>query len=174
MDLSVCNKCNQCSGGIQEANMPNRCAVFGCRGNYPNEPYSSMVKFPDDPTERQRWIESMPNEKKSLMSKKVIHVCASHFDCDWITVFGGKRPSNPPSVFKNVPSSCLKQVNSAPRSTKNCLSHQRADNELNLKRDKNKNVDFNNLALEIYAKKFRSRQLKMVMKLIFFLLEKNG
>ena len=102
----------------------------------------------------------MPNEKKSLMSKKVDHVCASHFDCDWITVFGGKRPSNPPSVFKNVPSSCLNQVNSAPRSTKNCLSHQRADNELNLKRDKNKVVDFNIFTFEFDAKIFPLRTVK--------------
>ena len=107
--------------------------------------------------------------------KKVIHVCASHFDCVWITVFGGKRPSNPPSVFKNVPSSCLKQVNGAPRSTKNCLSHQRADNELNLKRDKNKIVDLNNFALEIDANTFPLKTVKDGDEInIFFYWRKMG
>ena len=40
--------------------MPCRCNVFGCRGNYPGEPYMKTVSFPKDPNERKKWIDAMP------------------------------------------------------------------------------------------------------------------
>ena len=63
-------------------------------------------------------------------------------------------------------------MNSAPRSTKNCLSHQRGDIELNLKRDKNKIVDFNNFALEIDAKIFPLKVVKDGDEIDIFIREK--
>ena len=72
--------------------MPRKCAAFNCRGNYRGEPYTKVVNFPQDLAEREIWIKAMPNDPKTLANKKEIWVCASHFDCEWVTVNGGKRP----------------------------------------------------------------------------------
>ena len=97
--------------------MPKRCAAFGCRGNYAGEPYSRKVRFStEDKEERNSCIEAMPNEPGSLNDRKEIYICASHFDCDWKTSKGGKRPTQAPSVFPNVPKSCRKQILPARRS----------------------------------------------------------
>jgi hypothetical protein len=79
--------------------MPKRCAAFGCRGNYKGQPYSRVVRFPSDEEERRKWIESMPNKCNSLKNRSDLFVCASHFDCEWVNVRGGKRPSGPPTIF---------------------------------------------------------------------------
>lgn len=108
--------------------MPKKCNVYGCRGNYRDEPYTKVVSFPTDEVERNRWIDAMPNERSSLLQLKQIYACAHHFDCEWITVKGGKRPSHPPSIFPGVSKSCLKQVSSAPRIT-TASAETRAENE---------------------------------------------
>ena len=63
--------------------MPKRCAAYGCRGNYTGGPYTSVVRFPIEITERNRWIEAMPNDPGSLRERTEIVVCASHFECKW-------------------------------------------------------------------------------------------
>ena len=106
--------------------MPRRCSAFGCNGNYDGTPYVKVISFPKDKDERERWILAMPNEKGSLERLKDIYVCESHFDCEWISVRGGKRPKEPPSIFKGVPKSALRQVSSAPRSTACSTTEARA------------------------------------------------
>ena len=59
----------------------------------------------------------MPNEKESLRRLKEIYICETHFNCEWVSVKGGKRPKEPPSIFHGVPKSVLKQVTSVPRPT---------------------------------------------------------
>ncbi|CAK8685254.1 unnamed protein product [Clavelina lepadiformis] len=94
------------------------------------EPYSKVVSFPTDEVERNRWIDAMPNERSSLLQLKQIYACANHFDCEWISVKGGKRPSQPPSIFPGVLKSCLKQVSSAPRTRPTTASAEaRAEKE---------------------------------------------
>ena len=105
--------------------MPRRCNLYGCLGNYPSQPYTKTVSFPKDPHERERWILAMPNDPKSLRSLSEIHICASHFDCEWISSKGGWRPSQPPSVFPSVPKSCFKQVSLQPRPTSTSSSDAR-------------------------------------------------
>ena len=61
--------------------MPKLCAAYGCRGNYKGEPYVRMVKFPSEENERRRWIEAMPNNPATLITRRDIFVCASNFDC---------------------------------------------------------------------------------------------
>ncbi|KAI6660149.1 hypothetical protein LOD99_10541 [Oopsacas minuta] len=90
--------------------MPKKRNVLGCRGNYRCEPYTKVVPFPSDEDERDGWIDAMPNERSSLLQLSQIYACYHHFDCEWVTVKGGKRPSQPPSIFPGVPKSCLKQV----------------------------------------------------------------
>ena len=82
--------------------MGRKCNVYGCRGNYSAEPYSKVVSFPDKdeyPDEWERWIEAMPNERKTLDELKEIWVCATHFNCEWKKFRGRKRPIAPPCVF---------------------------------------------------------------------------
>ena len=110
--------------------MPKRCNCYGCFGNYPHEPYTKVVSFPKDPNERERWILAMPNEPNRLRSLKQIYICESHFDCDWTTCKGGKRPTQPPSVFKDIPKTCLKQSKLKPRPTSSCTADARRVKEL--------------------------------------------
>ena len=50
-----------------------KCNVYGYRGNYPGEPYTKIVSFPEEyPDEWERWIEAMPNERKTLEELKEI------------------------------------------------------------------------------------------------------
>ena len=65
------------------AEMPRHCAAAGCRGNYRGEPSTSVVKFPKDVEQCQKWIEAMSNDPESLKHLKEIWICASHFDCEW-------------------------------------------------------------------------------------------
>ena len=108
--------------------MPNKCNVYGCRGNYRGEPYTKVVSFPTDEVERNRWIEAMPNERSSFLQLQQICACVRHFDCEWTTVKGGKRPSHPLSIFLGVSKSCLKQVSSSPRIA-TASAETRAENE---------------------------------------------
>ena len=62
--------------------MPKKCNVYGCRGNYRDEPYTKVVSFPTDEVERNCWIEAMPNERSSLLQLKQIYACVRHFDCE--------------------------------------------------------------------------------------------
>ena len=52
--------------------MPKRCASFECFGNYKGQPYVSMVKFPTDVNERERWIQALPNSRGSLDQRFVL------------------------------------------------------------------------------------------------------
>ena len=100
--------------------MVRSCNAKGCNGNYPGEPYSKVVKFPNkdtDPDEWDRWVCAMPNEGASLENLKEIWVCRSHFDCEWKKVRGGERPVDPPSIFPGIAKSCFKQTVSKPRTT---------------------------------------------------------
>ena len=85
-----------------------------------------MVSFPskDDP-DFVRWIEAMPNQRNELIEQKDIWICASHFDCEYKTIRGGKRPLDPPSVFPHVPKSHFKQVVPKRRSTELATAQQR-------------------------------------------------
>lgn len=129
--------------------MPRKCAAFGCRGNYAGEPYSKLVSFPNDKNEREKWINAMPNERTSLTSKKEIWICASHFDCAWVTVKGGKRPSQPPSVFPGVPKSCLKQVQESKRPTQKSAADIRQLNQQQAINEKDKIISFENFLQNI-------------------------
>jgi hypothetical protein len=79
--------------------MPRHCSVYGCRANYEGEPYTKQVSFPKDETTRSKWIAAMPNDAESLIKKAEIWVCVTHFEGEWVTIQGGRRPVNPPSIF---------------------------------------------------------------------------
>ena len=55
--------------------MPNKCNVYGCRGNYRGEPYTKVIEFPHDEAEGNRWIDAMPNDRSRLEKLKNICLC---------------------------------------------------------------------------------------------------
>ena len=134
--------------------MPRSCNVFGCRGNYPGQPYSKVVSFPDKSKELdewKRWISAMPNDRASLESLKEIWVCTTHFDCAWKTIRGGSRPVAPPSIFPGVRKSCLKQTSSKARST-SATSEKRMQNDAERVEARNKINNFESFTNEIGAR----------------------
>ena len=123
--------------------MLTKCAVFGCRGNYKGEPYSPVVKFPEnDPNTKNLWLDSMPNDRKSLEDKKTIYICLKHFDCPLVKVKGGKRPAGPPTIFEGVKKSCLKQVKVKPRVTQKTSASVKSENKEKHEKEKDKIKDF--------------------------------
>ena len=137
--------------------MVNKCSCYGCRGNYKSDgqPYSSLVKFPKDPEEREQWILAMPNDPNTLRPRSTIYICASHFDCEWKKTPGGSRPSQPPSVFPNVPKSCLKQVPMKHRSTSTTSSDAREKKAHLYAKSLDRITDFDHFCSNI-QKKFKS------------------
>ena len=86
----------------------------------------------------------MPNDRQELTKKDQIWICRSHFEGEWKSVRGGKRPVNPPSVFHGIPKSCFKQEVSKPRTTKVTSSEQRQKKEQGIKEKKDKINNFEN------------------------------
>ena len=71
--------------------MPRKCCTFFngecCRTNYAatkTKPLEggTLYKFPENPDERQRWIQSLPNQSKSLKITNNIRICYKHFPPD--------------------------------------------------------------------------------------------
>ena len=46
-------------------------------GNYRGQPYSQVVRFPTDESERDRWIKAMPNAGSSLTAR-LNYMCVPH------------------------------------------------------------------------------------------------
>ena len=80
----------------------------------------------------------MPNDPASLLEKEEIWVCVTHFEGEWATVRGGRRPINPPSIFPGVPKSCLKQVQNKQRPTRcgSAETRRKSEEATNDQRDK--------------------------------------
>ena len=97
--------------------MPQHYAAYGRHGNYRGQPYGRMrmVCFLSSVGEREAWLNALPNKKGTLINRKDLYVCAFHFNCDWQICTGGKRPAGPPTVFADIPNSCLKQTIAKPR-----------------------------------------------------------
>ena len=79
---------------------------------------SRVVRFPTDENARLRWIAAMPNASSNLEDRRDIFVCASHFECEWVTAREGRRPAGPSALFLGVSRSCLKQWKPVPITTK--------------------------------------------------------
>lgn len=111
--------------------MVNKCCVPKCDGNYVKknnvgEKYLSMYKFPNSEEEKSLWMKAIP--RANLKDLKDPRVCEKHWpsDAEYICVQGGhKRPLKPPSVFENIPQSCLSSLPKV-RTTKKSLSNQRS------------------------------------------------
>ena len=69
-----------------------------------------MFRFPKDPIEEKRWIQSLPNILTTVTTKN-IGVCVRHWPEGYptVSVKGHLRPALPPSVF-GVPKTILPQT----------------------------------------------------------------
>lgn len=75
--------------------MGRKCIVYNCRGNYRGEPYSEVVKIPEDIEIRNSWLSALPNANlEELKRRKGIFLCKKHFNsnCEWLKTRGGKSP----------------------------------------------------------------------------------
>ena len=101
--------------------MPRKCCTVhdgkACRSNYDetkNIPHEKVTtySFPEDPTERELWIRSLPNILSCKITKNV-SVCEKHFppDCQRIKKPGGYLvPAVPPSIFGDTKCSLFVQT----------------------------------------------------------------
>ena len=134
--------------------MPSTCVVTGCKSNYLSvikvEGSTSVYHFPENKTERDRWISAKPQDdlvskfpdydlvefetvdgkqRKKRKKKPNLVVCRKHWPDETLMIEcqGKNRPINPPSVFKQENSSStpslLQPTNF--RSTKRSLSSVR-------------------------------------------------
>lgn len=128
--------------------MGRLCKVDGCVAKQSRSAhgYNRMVSFPKDVGEYGRWVDAMPNHREDLMeareNNEEMWICASHFDCEYKSVRGGKRPMDPPSVFPNIPKSHFKQVVPIKRRTEMASSDQRQQRIQELKEQKDKITNF--------------------------------
>ena len=79
----------------------------------------------------------MPNTGSSLIARRDLNVCASHFDCERVVSRGGKCPTAPLSLFHGIAKSCLKQ--SQPKRRITSLKSSAARKKQDIKRQMQEN-----------------------------------
>jgi hypothetical protein len=107
--------------------MTKKCCVFGCSTNYSSGEKGTVYRFPRNVEQRQRWISTLPNRNFVWSNDSVI--CEKHWPVGYTTrkVQGGHvQPVDLPSVFPNVPASCLPTPLPPARSEKNTLTIRNA------------------------------------------------
>lgn len=111
------------------AKMGRKCSVYGCNSGYDSQQQTQKVtvyKFPDDEEECRKWVICLPNKISKVT--KWMGICALHWPTDTPLQHNKKGsrfpvPAVPPSIFSNVPASCVpSHSSSTPRSTKKALS----------------------------------------------------
>ena len=88
--------------------MPRKCCVVNCNTNYRNGKVGAVYRFPKNPCDKQKWIQNLPNRNFVWTASKV--VCEYHWpkECARKKVQGGhKVPDEPPTIFSDVPKSCV-------------------------------------------------------------------
>ena len=100
--------------------MPRKCCTIfngeSCRTNYKTtktKPFEggTEYRFPENPDDRKRWIQSLPNQLLNI--SKDIHICYKHFplDCPKNRAPGGALvPTAAPSIFGGTNSNFLIQT----------------------------------------------------------------
>lgn len=101
-------------------NMPNKCGVVNCKGNYNESNKCRVFRLPKDEAERQKWLDVLPPRDNFIIEPSKFFICERHWpeNTQMINLPGGHtRPACAPSIF-NVPSSCLPTPKPAPRQSK--------------------------------------------------------
>ena len=142
--------------------MVNKCCVPRCNSNYnnkknANQGYIKSYTFPKDDNEKTKWISAIPRNNLIVTDHTV--VCKLHWpeNSEFIKLRGGNfRPKNPPSVFPNIPTSCLRTPDSKERPTTKCLSEQRTLKKDELAEFKEKDLLIYSSLLSEIPKKFQN------------------
>ena len=89
--------------------MVNKCGVVCCNGNYNAANKCRVFKLPTDPAERQKLIDKIPKREHFEIKPQKFFICERHWPpgCKLVKLPGGTRPSDAPTVWPNVPASCL-------------------------------------------------------------------
>ena len=101
--------------------MPNKCSIIKCRGNYDDATKCRVFRLPKDEQERQKWLNVLPPLRNFDIDPSKFFICDKHWPADtpMKTVPGGhSRPISPPSIFNDIPSSCLPTPKPSPRGPK--------------------------------------------------------
>ena len=106
--------------------MGRKCSVYGCRTNYSNEEKGTVYRFPNDESDKQGWIRALPN--RDFLWTKEKGICSKHWPngCKMKVGKGGwEVPVEPPSIFGNVPKSCVPK-HDAPKRAENSFTERNA------------------------------------------------
>ncbi len=111
--------------------MPRKCCVYECRTNYTPSERGTVFRFPNDATERNRWLASLPN--KDLTWTEHIGICENHWPSDYTRKSvqgGGIQPTEPPTIFAStIPISCIPSPAPPKRNVNNTLSVRNQTND---------------------------------------------
>ena len=101
--------------------MPNKCSIAECKGNYNESNKCRVFRLPKDESERQSWLNVIPPRKDFVINPATFFICERHWpeDPPLVTLPGGRtRPADPPTIFINIPPSCLPTPKPTPRQSK--------------------------------------------------------
>ena len=88
--------------------MPLKCCVPLCKSNYHStETKISIYKFLKNPEERIRWSDAVLRADFIVSDYTVVCRLYSPDDAFFVTIYGKQQPLNSPSIFKDIPPSCL-------------------------------------------------------------------
>lgn len=115
--------------------MVNKCCVPKCTSNYDSQTEKvSIYKLPKDKTKQQEWIRVIP--RVNMPITKYTSVCARHWppDVKLVSRYGKLVPDEPPSIFNDIPQSCLATPKlKRLKTTKACCSERNIiDDEMDL------------------------------------------
>ena len=125
--------------------MALKCSVPNCKSNYASSNNKVPVcKLPQNNEDKKKWIAAIP--RANLVVSKYTVVCRKHWreNATFVLVYGKQRPKDPPSVFPDIPASCLRLARkNIPRTTKRSLSTPRehAEDEMQIFLEQDK-LDF--------------------------------
>ena len=144
--------------------MPNRCGIPMCHSNNKEGPYVRVFSLPKSADEEKIWIGKLPECKGFVVKPKTFFICQRHWPSDTLmksTPGGFTRPVDPPSIFLNVPNSCLPTHKPPPRPAKDPEKNLRIflerDNIISFQEftpDKDLKAKYNNVVISRSDNKF--------------------
>ena len=115
--------------------MGKKCYVYACKTNYSSEKLKSdkisVYRFPEDETEKEKWIKAVPNANLRVTRDTV--VCELHQPSGFeeIKVNGKSGPKDLPSIWPGVPSSQVPTSSPPTRPTKKLVQAHAALKKIN-------------------------------------------
>ena len=63
-------------------NMPNKCGVVNCKGNYNESNKCRVFKLPKDEKEREKWLNVLPPRENFVVEPSKFFICERHWPAD--------------------------------------------------------------------------------------------